>query len=324
MNRIDRISAILIQLQSKPVIRATEIAERFGISIRTVYRDIRALEEAGIPIGSESGVGYFLAEGFHLPPVMFTKKEAYSLLLAEKLIEKMADSSAGEHYKSAMYKIRSVLKDHEKSDLEKLENFIDIARYKPKPQHDFPDNFMSDLQEAIVNNRILNIEYMSLWKNQVTNREIEPLGIVYYGSNWHLISFCLLRNDYRDFRFDRIKTLCDTGKRYQKKKQKSIREFYEELSRNEDVQKVVVRFKNEIAGYTDSQKYFFGFFEQKKYSEFTEMTFLVSPVEYIAKWLISYGNQVDVVEPLSLKEELIKLTEELKLHYLEKYSYGRI
>ncbi len=83
MNRIDRISAILILLQTKKIIKSYEIADRFNISIRTVYRDIRALEGAGIPVGSEAGTGYFLCEGYHLPPVMFTGEEASSLLTAD-------------------------------------------------------------------------------------------------------------------------------------------------------------------------------------------------------------------------------------------------
>ncbi len=80
MNRIDRLSAILIQLQSKQVVKAQEVADRFGISLRTVYRDIKSLEEAGIPIGAEAGKGYFIMDGYHLPPVMFTKEEASALL----------------------------------------------------------------------------------------------------------------------------------------------------------------------------------------------------------------------------------------------------
>ena len=70
MHRIHRLTAILIQLQTKRIVGGKEIAERFGISLRTVYRDIRALEDAGVPIGAEAGLGYFLAPGYHLPPAV--------------------------------------------------------------------------------------------------------------------------------------------------------------------------------------------------------------------------------------------------------------
>src|SRR5688572_22198956 len=93
MNRIDRLTAILVQLQTKRVVKAEEIADRFEISLRTVYRDVKALMEAGVPIGSEAGKGYFIVDGYHLPPVMFTENEASAMLVGGKLVEKMTDKS---------------------------------------------------------------------------------------------------------------------------------------------------------------------------------------------------------------------------------------
>ena len=93
MNRFNRVTAIFIQLQSKKIVRAKDISDRFNVSIRTIYRDIQTLTEAGVPIGSEAGVGYYLADGYRLPPVMFTKEEVTAFLTAEKLIEKFTDNS---------------------------------------------------------------------------------------------------------------------------------------------------------------------------------------------------------------------------------------
>ena len=123
MNRIDRISAILIQLQSHSLVKAQQISERFNISIRTVYRDIRTLEEAGIPIIGNPGIGYSLAEGFKLSPLMFTQKEALSFLIAEKLVHELTDSNSNEHYKSGIEKIRSVMRFADKNMLETMEKF---------------------------------------------------------------------------------------------------------------------------------------------------------------------------------------------------------
>src|SRR6201996_7038224 len=106
MNRIDRVTAILVQLQSRKVVKAQDIADRFRISLRTVYRDIRTLEEAGIPVLGEAGIGYSIMDGYRLPPVMFTKEEATAFLTAEKFMEKLTDASTGTNYKSAMYKVR--------------------------------------------------------------------------------------------------------------------------------------------------------------------------------------------------------------------------
>src|SRR5690606_28580630 len=112
--RFDRIIAILIQLQSKKIVRAQDLAERFGVSLRTVYRDIRTLEISGVPIYSEAGIGYSLMDGYRLPPVMFTREEASSFIAAEKLMQQFSDKELGEHYASAMFKLKAVLKSADK------------------------------------------------------------------------------------------------------------------------------------------------------------------------------------------------------------------
>jgi predicted DNA-binding transcriptional regulator YafY len=113
-------------------VKAQEIASRFGISLRTVYRDIRALEEAGVPIGAEAGIGYFL-ENYHLPPVMFTTEEASALLLGAKLIEKMSDHSIKKEFGSALYKIKSVLKSADKEHVEDLESRVAVLKHTSTP-----------------------------------------------------------------------------------------------------------------------------------------------------------------------------------------------
>src|ERR1700712_3956187 len=128
MTRIDRISAILIQLQSRRVVKASDIAERFGISLRTVYRDVKTLEEAGIPIIGEAGVGYSIMDGYRLPPVMFTREEATAFLTAEKFVEKLTDSTTMKHHQSAMYKVRAILKTAEKDALEDLDGSIEVLK----------------------------------------------------------------------------------------------------------------------------------------------------------------------------------------------------
>ena len=107
MNRIDRLQAILTILQSKRVVRAEDLAIRFEVSLRTIYRDIRSLETGGIPIGAEAGIGYFLLEGYHIPPVMFTHQEARALLLAGKIVAKMTDKEITANFDSALTKVRA-------------------------------------------------------------------------------------------------------------------------------------------------------------------------------------------------------------------------
>lgn len=126
MNRIDRLAAIVIQLQSRRLVKAQDIADKFLISLRTVYRDISALHEAGVPVNGEAGIGYRLMEGYKLPPVMFNADEASALLTASKLMESMSDESSSKHYTTALDKIKAVLKMAEKDHLEEIDDHIAV------------------------------------------------------------------------------------------------------------------------------------------------------------------------------------------------------
>ena len=88
MNRIDRLTAILVHLQSKSRVPLEELEDRFEVSKRTIFRDVKSLMEAGVPIGGDAGEGYFIVEGYHLPPVVFNKEEAAAILVGAKFIQK--------------------------------------------------------------------------------------------------------------------------------------------------------------------------------------------------------------------------------------------
>ncbi len=126
MNRFDRVTAILIQLQAKRVVSGPALAEQFGVSLRTVYRDLRTLEEAGVPLIGAHGVGYSLVEGYRLPPVMFTREEATALLTAEKLASQLTDAPTARLSGAAMDKLRAVLRRADRDYLETLDPHIQV------------------------------------------------------------------------------------------------------------------------------------------------------------------------------------------------------
>src|SRR5688572_3660298 len=121
MNRVDRLMAMVVHLQGRRLVRAEDLANHFEISVRTVYRDIAALGEAGIPIAGEAGVGYSLVKGYHLPPVMFTSEEASALSIGSKLVDHLTDASLRKEMNSAVLKIRSVLPRDRQDYLDRLE-----------------------------------------------------------------------------------------------------------------------------------------------------------------------------------------------------------
>src|ERR1035437_7080639 len=120
IKRLSRLTAILTQLQTKRMLNSTTLAEKFGVSVRTIYRDIKALEQAGVPILTEEGKGYSIMEGYRLPPVMFTESEANALITAEQIILKNKDASFVTEYTEAITKITSVLRNNTRDRAELL------------------------------------------------------------------------------------------------------------------------------------------------------------------------------------------------------------
>ena len=316
MNRIDRLTAILIHLQTKRIVKAEEISDRFEISVRTVYRDVRALMEAGVPIGSEAGKGYFIVDGYHLPPVMFNQEEASALLTGGKLVEKLTDASIRKAYESALLKIKSVLNTSEKDYLENLQSSIAVFR-RPDHQPDFPNQFMTDIQKAVSGRNVLTLSYYSSNKMEHTSRMVEPIGIVYYSGQWHLIAWCRLRNGYRDFRIDMIQTLTTTGEVFDPRNHFTLQEYFDSLmNTHEGMEKVVVLFDRSASRYAQNSRYYYGYVSEEEVGDQCRMTFLIAGMQSFCRWLMMYGKAVEIESPSSLK----KTMEELVLELIEHYS----
>jgi len=221
MNRIDRLFGILTLLQSKQYVSAEKISDQFAISIRTVYRDVKALAESGIPVSFEPHKGYFVVQGYFLPPVAFTTEEANALMISESLIAGFSDKTTQAHFATALAKVKTVLKATQKVKVEHLGASIRMQL----PQcfsNDF--NFLSTIQEAITSAIQLELHYTNV-KQEISCRSIEPIGLVYYALSWHVIAWCHLRGEYRDFKIARIAKLAVTGKAFAKENHIALGEY---------------------------------------------------------------------------------------------------
>lgn len=201
--RLSRLTAILTQLQTKRLLTAPELARKFSVSVRTIYRDIKALEQAGIPVFTEEGKGYRLMEGYKIPPVMFTESQANALILAEQLVLKNKDTSFIKDYLEAIDKIKAVLGHQVKDNVNLLS---ERTRFTQNFNNERNSSNLSDLQFALTNFYVTKIEYTNE-ANQTSNRLIEPFALLSTQENWLLVAWCRLRTEFRFFRLDRIKKL---------------------------------------------------------------------------------------------------------------------
>ena len=289
MNRIDRLSAILIMLQSSPSVRMKQITNRFDITPRTVYRDIKALEEAGVPIAGDSRTGFSLVEGFKLPPLMFTEKEAFAFLAAEKLVDRFSDAGLKEGYKSGIDKIKSVMR---LAEIKAMDNFTDNVssldlRFKNPADS---QNILQHLMSEIFKRKKVQISYFSYSRQEASIRKVDPIGIFFSMSHWYLIAFCNTKKDYRTFRVNRIQEIINTDKDFEQE-HPPLSSLLKSLKDKDNLQEVII----------EVSKYYQGLIAEKDKEDKVELHFMIFSIDRFARWYLSYIDIAKIISPNSLK-----------------------
>lgn len=309
--RFDRIIAILIQLQSKKIVKAQELADRFEVSLRTIYRDIRTLEASGVPIYGEAGIGYSLVDGYRLPPVMFTREEASSFIAAEKLMQKFIDKELGQHYQSAMFKLKSVLQNSDKDWVSSIESNVLIQPTMGNLFNENVPNAMAILFKSIADKTQVKLNYQAFEAETSSERTIEPVGIFHDHNNWYVLGFCHLRNDYRQFRTDRMEGIQKTDLPFTREHQPL--ETFLDKENTCPTTKVRLLVDKKISKFLASEKKYHGFVAQKNVGDLVEMTFLSRDIENgFARWFLMFGDYATIVEPERLKERVLELMDVFK------------
>jgi predicted DNA-binding transcriptional regulator YafY len=314
MNRVDRLMAIVVRLQGRRVVRAEDLAAHFEISVRTVYRDIAALGEAGIPIMAEAGVGYGLVKGYHLPPVMFSAEEASALFIGGKLVEHLTDASLRKQMESALLKIRSVLPRDRQDYLDRLEGSTAVVSRGSNTTPRLSSESLIPIQRALAERRVLALDYQGGQRRGITQREVEPLGLVYYADNWHLIAYCRLRRDVRDFRTDRILKLQSRNELFSDHADFSLKRYLEAAANDGKFETAQVRFKPETMERV-RREWFCRLVEERTDREGVVVTLLAYSLEWLAGWVFSFGSMAEILAPERLKELVAVEAEKVAAKY---------
>ncbi|MCP4325036.1 MAG: YafY family transcriptional regulator [Psychromonas sp.] len=201
MNRTERLFQIVEILRSRKTTTAGYLAERLGLSVRTIYRHINDLSLSGIPIISEAGVGYWLDDSFDMPPLMFNEEEILALSFGAKLVQQTADDFLADAATSLLQKVQRSLPAEKKKILNQ------ITLHAPFPLIDKSQKQkMAICREAIELQKVLVIEYSDV-DNNYSERQVWPLALVFWGKAWTLASWCEKRQDFRAFRLDRMQNV---------------------------------------------------------------------------------------------------------------------
>ena len=313
MNRTDRLLAIVMELQRHQHRRAEDLAATFEVSKRTIYRDMQALSEAGVPLVSMTGHGYSLMEGFFLPPVNFTTDEALMLLLGSDIMQQHFDAQYQRAAESAAAKIETVLPQRLRDDIDYLRQNISLFGMKHLDEHKFGQ--LSQIRRAIIERRRLQIDYTRRFtpKGQAskTTREIAPYSLASLEHDWYLMAYCYLREGIRVFRLSRIDQLTILPVRFERPAH-----FVPEWENSNRPRHVIVKVCVDdaiIRWVREARPY--SLIHEEAIESGWVLTFHVQQAEELLRWVLGWGQHLEVLEPEALRQAVIAETEQmLKTH----------
>lgn len=207
MAKADRLLKIITLLKGRrTVITARQLAEVLETSERTIYRDIQILLDTGFPVEGEAGVGYRLKPGFDIPPIMFTSEQLLAVQLGLKMVKGWSDKDLAVAAEQARLKIEAVIPERLKQN-QSADSLLVCDYYLNSPAA----SYSLEIRQAIKNEAQITLDYQRA-DGEYSQRLVTPLGLVYWGQKWTMIAWCLLRQDYREFRLDRIQKLSNSPK----------------------------------------------------------------------------------------------------------------
>lgn len=302
MNRTDRLVAMVMHLQGRRLVRAEDMAVHYGVSVRTIYRDIAALGEAGVPIAGEAGVGYSLVKGYHLPPVMLTADEAAALFVGGEMVRRFTDASLSAATDAALDKLRAVLPRDRQDHVERLaRQTVVLGRRGDIKTDPAAQPWLLAVQRGVAQRRVLRLAYRGAGRAEETQREVEPLGVVFYGGAWYLVAWCRLRQGYRHFRTDRIVRLEMLPEAMPARPDFSLARHLEQEMAQAETLAARVWFSARAQERARSESYA-TLVEEKKRDGGGEFTLYTYSLEWLARWVLSFGRDAEAVEPAALRE----------------------
>lgn len=221
--RADRLFQIVQILRGRRLTTASLLAERLGVSERTIYRDIRDLSISGVPVEGEAGSGYRLMAGFDLPPLMLTTQESEALMVAIRLLKTWGGDSLARSLESAQEKVLAILPAESRRKAEQTRVYAPAFGAQLHSKSDF-----DVMHQAVSAQQVLALHYRDE-SGQVSRREVQPLGLFFWGEHWLLVAWCELRSDYRCFRLDRCLEITPVARRFSERADCSLSDFFRKI-----------------------------------------------------------------------------------------------
>ncbi|MNW36540.1 bifunctional biotin--[acetyl-CoA-carboxylase] synthetase/biotin operon repressor [compost metagenome] len=316
LNKTERQLAILLELQRSKVIKGEELAEKLETSVRTIYRDIQALSESGVPIIGAPGQGYSLIEGYFLPPVSFTVEEAVTLLLGAEFIEQQFDHQYLQSAQSSRGKIEVILPDPIRHEADRIRSGIRFRLQSLDPEvGEREKTNIKTIRTAMMEGKKIHFKYTKRISEADNSRETirtaAPLGLVLAHTGWLLVAQCDLRGENRHFKISRMSNVSTTIENFE-----LPRDFNFQNYKPTDNRQVTIRavFKPDIADKVDESKMYF-MDDGELLPDGYYVNFRVRYVEELLSWILSWGADVQILEPESFRHLVKNEVERMLKNY---------
>lgn len=302
VNRTERLFAMVLLLQNRPNMTSRDLADHFGVSRRTVFRDLRALSESGVPLTYAEEGGYEILEGYQLPPLMLTAREAATLLMGTAFMRLQSDPSLSQDADQVGLKIRSVLPREIREYVDSLQGRTVLDPYwiHAGQAEEEKEGSWYRLSEAVARERRVIMQYFVESRGESTRRTVDPLGLVYYTDHWNLIAFDHLRGEIRNFRLDRIESLHVLSERFEKPDGFDLVTHLEEQGVRPSRERIEVEFAEAVwprarVGIPARID------EETRGDGRVRVAFRFDNLDYVAGWLLRFGADVRVEAPAELQ-----------------------
>ncbi|MFN3596137.1 MAG: helix-turn-helix transcriptional regulator [Rubricoccaceae bacterium] len=319
LNKTERLFALVLLLQGNSNLSSRDLAEHFGVSRRTIFRDLRTLGESGVPLTYAEEGGYEILEGYQLPPLMFSAREAATLLVGAAFTKLQPDTSLRADADAVALKIRQVLPESVRDYIDRLQERTVLSPFNEtqgrRGATGDEQGLWFELSEAVARQRRVKMTYYVASRDEETVREVDPLGLVYYSDHWNLIAYDHLRGTVRNFRLDQIRRLRTRFETFEPPPGFDLREFLRERGASPRNVPMRVRFNNRAWRWARAQMPADATHEAPDGEHHTVVAFEFENVEYVARWLLRYGTDAEALEPKALRDEVARKAREVAARY---------
>ena len=300
-NTATRLITLIFLLQNQPNQKASELAQKLGVSLRTVHRYFQMLDEMGIPVYSERGPygGFSLVRGYKIPPLVFTLEEAVAVALGTGIVEEMWGELYRESARGALAKLENLLPDEQVREVAWARQSL-FATGMNRADLKSQTPALEKLRRAMREHRIVQMKYQSSQTPHPAQRELDPYALVHRWGWWYVIGFCHVHQQVRTFRVDRISAIALSERTFVQSPDFELQTYLKNEMQSQPQLTARLRFAPEFAHLIAGNFSYWATVETKPDGS-VEATFPAPTLEWAASTTLAYGPAVEVMEPPELR-----------------------